>query len=63
MSKISLAEYNRRFDMIVQAFNAGLLTREQAIDAVKELTNQEIDHGEKGILKCQKLTNVQSATM
>jgi len=39
---ITLAEYNRRWDMIMQAFQAGYLTREQAIDAVKELTSQII---------------------
>jgi hypothetical protein len=39
---ITLAEYNRRWDMIMQAFQAGYLTREQAIDAVREFTSHLI---------------------
>lgn len=40
--KITLFEYNRRFEMIVQAFRAGYLNRYEAIDAIKELSNYEI---------------------
>lgn len=37
LDTMTLAEYNHRFDMIIQAFNAGYLNREEAIDAIKEL--------------------------
>lgn len=41
---ITLVEYNRRWDMIMQAFHAGFLNRWEAMDAIRELTNCIIWH-------------------
>jgi hypothetical protein len=51
MGMITLAEYNRRWDMIMQAYQANILTKFEAIDAVKELTSQRIDHH---VTNCRK---------
>lgn len=40
---ITLKEYNRRFDLIIDAFRTGYLNRQQASDAMRELTNHTID--------------------
>lgn len=37
---ITLAEYNRRWDLIMRAFVNGYFTPEQASAAVRELTQQ-----------------------
>ena len=37
---ITLAEYNRRWDVIMAAYGEGRLTTQQAMDAVRELTRQ-----------------------
>jgi hypothetical protein len=39
---ITLREYNRRFDMIMQAYQAGFLTPSEASDAMRELTTLTI---------------------
>lgn len=39
---ITLAEYNRRWGMIMQAHAAGILSKYDAIDAIRELTSLHI---------------------
>lgn len=39
---ITLAEYNRRWNMIMQAYHAGYLKPSEAMDAIRELTNHLI---------------------
>jgi hypothetical protein len=39
---ITLAEYNRRWDLIMEAYRSGHLTRGEASDAVQELVRQEV---------------------
>ena len=41
---ITLAEYNRRWDLIMEGFRTGKLSREEASAAVAELTSQLIWH-------------------
>jgi len=42
MFGITLAEYNRRWDLIMAAFADGRFTRQEASDAIRELTSQHI---------------------
>ena len=42
MGGITLAEYNRRFDLIVEAFRAGTFSAADASAAMRELTAQPI---------------------
>ena len=39
---ITLAEYNRRWDLIMEAFRAGKFTASEASDAIAELTSQQV---------------------
>lgn len=41
---ITLAEYNRRFDLIIDAFRTGHFTYNEASAAMQELTRQVIRH-------------------
>lgn len=41
---ITLAEYNRRWDLIMAAFRSGYLSRAEASAAITELTCQRIKH-------------------
>jgi hypothetical protein len=41
---ITLAEYNRRWDLIMEAFRQGIFTRDDASAAVRDLTRTGIDH-------------------
>jgi hypothetical protein len=41
---ITLQEYNRRFDLIINAFRVGYFTPSEASDAMRELTSVRIDH-------------------
>lgn len=42
MIGITLAEYNRRWDLIMFAFLTGYFTAQEASDAIRELANQLI---------------------
>lgn len=42
MNGITLAEYNRRWDLIMEAFRTGHFSAREASDAVRELTQQRI---------------------
>jgi hypothetical protein len=42
MIGISLAEYDRRWDVIMVAFQTGRLSPREASDAIRELTSQII---------------------
>ena len=43
---ITLAEYNRRFDIIIEAFRAGTLDAREANEAMDELSKQLVYHHE-----------------
>jgi len=42
---MTLAEYNRRWDLIMEAFRTGAFTRDEASAAVRELTAARIIRG------------------
>jgi hypothetical protein len=41
---ITLPEYNRRWELIMEAFRAGRFSQREASDAVRELTSIGIAH-------------------
>ena len=42
---MTLAEYNRRFDLIVEAFRTGHFTAAEATVAMRELAAQRVQQG------------------
>jgi predicted RNA-binding protein associated with RNAse of E/G family len=44
---MSLAEYNRRWDMLMEAYRTGLLSKDEASQAVRELTAVPPQHNRR----------------